>query len=257
LTKVCFVICPIGQPGSDTRVAADDFMKYIVAPCAEELGYDTPIRADGLPEPGRITSQIIGLLNSADLVIADLSGDNANVYYELSCRHAIGRPAIHTAVEGTRLPFDVADNRTIFYTMHASRVERAREELAKQIKRVEQPGYKASNPILDALGLITLEKSAEPMQQAIASLARQMANLQGDIGDLRSSLVFQTVLSSVQTGYNPIAAGIGSLGLAAGKTNMLAALAGTRNDQIHGTAPGGAALKRTKAKKGTEPPLNG
>ena len=64
----------IGPPGSDIRVGADDFMKYIVAPCAEELGYDKPIRADGLPEPGRITSQIIDLLNSADIVIADLSG---------------------------------------------------------------------------------------------------------------------------------------------------------------------------------------
>jgi len=170
----------IGPPGSDIRVGADDFMKYIVAPCAEELGYDKPIRADGLPEPGRITSQIIDLLNSADIVIADLSGNNANVYYELSCRHAIGKPAIHLAVDGTPLPFDVADNRTIFYTMHASRVERAREELTGQIKRVQEPGYKARNPILDAIGLISLEKSTEPTQRAIASLIRQVASLQGD-----------------------------------------------------------------------------
>ena len=155
-------------------------MKYIVAPCAEELGYDKPIRADGLPEPGRITSQIIDLLNSADIVIADLSGNNANVYYELSCRHAIGKPAIHMAVDGTPLPFDVADNRTIFYTMHASRVERAREELTGQIKRVQEPGYKARNPILDAIGLISLEKSTEPTQRAIASLIRQVASFQGD-----------------------------------------------------------------------------
>jgi hypothetical protein len=68
LTKVCFVICPIGPFGSDIREVADDFMKYIVNPCTDDLGYDPPIRADQLPEPGRITSQIIELLKSAHLV---------------------------------------------------------------------------------------------------------------------------------------------------------------------------------------------
>jgi hypothetical protein len=70
-------------------------------------------------KPGRITTQIIKLLNSADLVIADLSLGNANVYYELSCRHAMGKAVIYMAVDPTHLPFHVFDNRTIFYTMHA------------------------------------------------------------------------------------------------------------------------------------------
>jgi hypothetical protein len=90
------------------------------------------------------------------------------------------------AVEGTPLPFDVADNRTIFYTMHARWVERAREELTGQIKRVEEPDYKARNPIPDAIVLINLEKSTETTQRAIASLTRQVTSLQGDMGGLKS-----------------------------------------------------------------------
>jgi hypothetical protein len=103
MTKCCFVVSPIGPRASDIRVAADNFMKYIVNPCVEGLGleFEKPIRADQLPEPGRITSQVVELLKSADLVIADLTGYNANVYYELSFRHAIGRPTVHMAVEGT------------------------------------------------------------------------------------------------------------------------------------------------------------
>jgi hypothetical protein len=198
LPKVCFVICPIGSFGSEIREAADDFIKYIVTPCTHELGYDEPIRADKLPEPGRITSQIIELLNSADLVIADLSRGNANVYYELSCRHAIGKPAIHMAFEGTQLSFDVADNRTIPYTMHASRVEQAREQLTAQIKRVEEPGYKPRNPILDAIGLISLERSTEPTQQSLASLIRQVTSLQSDIASLRGD-----ILSSRSLAFHP------------------------------------------------------
>jgi hypothetical protein len=200
LAKVCFVIGPIGPPSSEIRAAADDFINYIVAPCVVDIGYDKPIRADMLPEPGRITSQIIELLNSADLVIADLSTNNANVYYELSCRHAIGKPAIHMAVEGTPLSFDVADNRTIFYTMHARRVDLAREELKGQIERVHEAAYKVRNPILDAIGLITLEKSTEPTQQALASLVRKIDSLQHDVADLTSYR-----RNALMTGYPPSA----------------------------------------------------
>jgi hypothetical protein len=103
MPKTCFVIGPIGEPGTTIRNEADDFMKYIVSPVLGELDYGEPIRADRLNEPGRITSQVIKLLLEADLVIADLTTNNANVYYELSLRHAIGKPAIHMAFEGTPL----------------------------------------------------------------------------------------------------------------------------------------------------------
>jgi hypothetical protein len=74
-------------------------MKYIIEPCPalKEFDYGPPVRADGLNEPGRITSQIITWLKEADLVIADLTWNNANVYYELSLRHAV------SAVNSARL----------------------------------------------------------------------------------------------------------------------------------------------------------
>ena len=83
----------------------------------------------------------------ADLVIADLTGNNANVFYELSLRHAIGKPVIHMAANGTPLSFDVRDNRTIFYTMHSRVAEAARTELAKQIRHVHSAGYKPAAAI--------------------------------------------------------------------------------------------------------------
>jgi hypothetical protein len=188
MTKCCFVISPIGPRASDIRVAADNFMKYIVNPCVEGLGleFDKPIRADQLPEPGRITSQVVEFLKSADLVVADLTRYNANVYYELSFRHAIGRPTVHMAVEGTDLPFDLAGERVIPYTMHVSDVDRAKEDLEAQIKRVLEPGYKPRNPILDAVGLITLEASKDPTQRALAAITREMQDLRGDVAALRS-----------------------------------------------------------------------
>src|ERR1700720_423457 len=100
MPKTCFVIGPIGDVGSKIRQDADDFMNYIVTPCPAlaEFDYAPPVRADQLNEPRRITSQVIKLLVEADLVIADLTGNNPNVYYELSLRHALGNLVIHMAV---------------------------------------------------------------------------------------------------------------------------------------------------------------
>jgi hypothetical protein len=206
LSKVCFVIGPIGAPDSEVRKEADEFIHYIVKPCVTELGYGLPRRADLLPEPGRITSQIIELLNSADLVVADLTRNNANVYYELSCRHAIGKPAIHMAQKGTPLSFDIADNRTIFYSMHVRAVEEAIEDLRKQIETISEPKYKSRNPIFDAIGLIELEKSTEPMQQAVAQITRDIASLRGEMADVRSRLPALQLPASWEAGGNMLAA---------------------------------------------------
>ena len=57
--KTCFVIGPIGKENSDIRKDADRLFKFIISPTVEKLGYETPVRADHIPNPGTITSQII------------------------------------------------------------------------------------------------------------------------------------------------------------------------------------------------------
>jgi hypothetical protein len=79
--KKCFVISPIGDADSDIRIAADFFREDIVA--AGLSGDFEAKRADDYSAVGNITSQVIEAINEADLIVADLTGRNANVYYEL------------------------------------------------------------------------------------------------------------------------------------------------------------------------------
>lgn len=109
--KICFVICPIGKPNSETRKRSDSVLKNIIRPVLKKE-YEI-IRSDKISRVGNITSQIIDYLTKADLVIADLSSLNPNVFYELAIRHTTGRPYIQLIQTGEKLPFDIAYIRTI------------------------------------------------------------------------------------------------------------------------------------------------
>ena len=62
-----------------------------------------------------IDSQVINNTLDCNLVIADLTGQNPNAFYELGIRHMSEKPIIHMAEEGENLPFDMKPFRTIIY----------------------------------------------------------------------------------------------------------------------------------------------
>src|SRR5262249_51257735 len=111
--KTCFFVSPIGEESSDIRWRSDLLLERLIKPAIDSMNF-TAIRADELADPGRITDKIINMALHADLVIADLTGHNANVFYELATRHAAGKPFVHLASQTERLPFDIADWNTLF-----------------------------------------------------------------------------------------------------------------------------------------------
>src|SRR5215472_415378 len=113
LSEECFFIAPIGQEGSDERKRSDGVLKFIVARAAEQLGLRA-VRGDAIGEPGQITLQVIEHVIGAKAAVADLTGRNPNVYYELAVRHAANLPVVLIAEVGEQLEFDIAQMRTIF-----------------------------------------------------------------------------------------------------------------------------------------------
>ena len=133
----CFVISPIGAPGSDVRAHADDVFDYIIKPVVEDLGYFVH-RGDHNARPGKISDQMYDSILNDDLLIAVLTFQNPNVYYELAIAHAAARPLIILCEASHALPFDIKDQRTIFYDLrprslfegtHKNELRRAVEQL--------------------------------------------------------------------------------------------------------------------------------
>lgn len=114
--KKCFIVCPIGQDGSETRKRSDTLLNYVLKPICENCGFEA-IRVDELNTGGSITQTILDYLINSELVIADLTEQNANAFYELGFRSALGKPTIQIKARGETIPFDVATIQTFDYNI--------------------------------------------------------------------------------------------------------------------------------------------
>ena len=84
------VISAIGDVGSPERIHADMTLNAIIRPALAECGITEANvkRADESAEIGMITDHIIMEISDSDLIVADLSFLNPNVFYELGIAHA-------------------------------------------------------------------------------------------------------------------------------------------------------------------------
>jgi hypothetical protein len=179
--KICFVISPIGEEESETRKRSDQVLKHIITGPVHELGYEV-IRADKISEPGIITSQIIQYIVDADLVVADLTERNPNVFYELAIRHAIRKPLVQLIRKGEAIPFDVAATRIIPFDIHnLDSVAAAKDELVSQVKSLEAGRTEVHNPISASLDLKMLKESGNAEERSLADVVEA-------IGDLRTAV---------------------------------------------------------------------
>jgi hypothetical protein len=124
--KVCFVVMPFKRELRPTYDAISSALK-------DE--HWTVIRADEIGRPRRITDAIMQAILTSDLVVADLTGTNPNVFYELGAAHAIGCDVILLTQE-TSIPFDVTTEQTIFYRM----TKRGIQELTQTVRRLAGSG---------------------------------------------------------------------------------------------------------------------
>ncbi|NJO25579.1 MAG: hypothetical protein HC867_07180 [Bacteroidia bacterium] len=151
LGDICFYVTPIGEENTDERKHSDLFLGSIVEPALDSLNLKV-VRADQIGKPGTITKQIIEYLSKAKLVIADLSFNNPNVFYELAIRHAFRLPTVQIVRKGDKIPFDVSNSRTItidttdIYSL-VPKLESYKAEIATQVRQALTDPDAVDNPL--------------------------------------------------------------------------------------------------------------
>ncbi|WP_051620976.1 hypothetical protein [Paenibacillus sp. UNC451MF] len=147
--KKCFIVTPIGGDNTDIRRAAEGVIDAVIMPLLIEFGFEPAniTVAHRMPHPGSINKQVITRILEDDIVIANLTNLNPNVMYELAVRHASRKPVIQICEQGTRLPFDIIEERTIFYTNDMLGTVQLKEGLSSTIAEILKGDHQPDNPI--------------------------------------------------------------------------------------------------------------
>lgn len=174
-----FVITPIGGPGTPQRRHADMVFNAAIKPACETVGISPPDRADLIDTTSMISTNIFRNVEEADLAIADLTFLNPNVMYELGIRHAVEKPVIHIAQEGTTLPFDTSGHMTLFFDAgdwHS--LASLSDQMATAIKKMLGKDYEVSNPLTQARGRRAIARSTDSRDQLISDLMSRVESLE-------------------------------------------------------------------------------
>ena len=106
-------------------------------------------RADNIENQRSIMKDVIEGIVKSDLIVADLTSSNPNVYYELGIAHALGKPVIHLTQALEEVPFDLRAYRFIEYSTHFDQIGKARGLLDSHALRFLEGKLKVGNPVTD------------------------------------------------------------------------------------------------------------
>lgn len=176
----CFIITPIGESNSDVYNKAMGLIEAVIKPVLEEFNFK-PVAANHMSAPGSINRQLLKAILEDKLVIANLTGLNPNVMYELAVRHAARLPVVIMTEKGTRLPFDITDQRTIFYEDSLAGLGAAKKQLRDMVE-VAILEKNPDNPIYQAKEQASIFKElspTDPMKVILERLSQIEDNMNG------------------------------------------------------------------------------
>jgi hypothetical protein len=187
IKPVCFMVMPYGRKATQVEAGKGpgeiDFNALwdrAYVPVITELGYE-PVRAD--QDTGAlIVTQMLERLYFADLVLADMTIPNGNVYYEIGIRHAARRTGcVLLAADWSRQLFDVAQLRTVRYPMpEGDVVDATARAIQAAIRGVIAPLTRGISPMHESIpGYPTQvdESIASTMKGQMARLAAFQAEV--------------------------------------------------------------------------------
>lgn len=132
----CFVLMPFQE-------ALSAVYEHGIKPQVESMGMQCK-RADEIYTTQGILGDIWDSIQAAELIIADCTGKNPNVMYELGLCHALWKRVILLSQNPDDVPFDLRAWRAIWYDFTFAGAARLKEELGRAIHALKQEKYMES-----------------------------------------------------------------------------------------------------------------
>lgn len=181
-----FVVMQVGPKESAERKRADEIYDYVIRPALAKFSVKA-YRADQDFTPGAITPKMLTELLESRLVIADLTGRNPNVFYELGITHSFARPLISIADSAGNLPFDAKDERVIEMGVYPdtglayAQGEEAKKALIASLEIVLADGFVPPSPLREIAGSQSLDALApeNPLASEIGQIRETLEEIKG------------------------------------------------------------------------------
>jgi len=126
--RKCFVVMPFGK--DDLQVVYEDFVKPFL-----ESGCDLDCqRGDDVFGSSVVMDDIRHSIDDADIIVADLTGKNANVFYEVGICHALDKPVLLMAQSIDDVPFDLRHRRVLLYEYSPRGCKRLEKMLGENLR---------------------------------------------------------------------------------------------------------------------------
>jgi len=128
----------------------DALYEQVLVPALTKAGYEVG-RADSVLDQRSVMQDIVEGIARADLIIAELTHHNANVYYELGIAHALRKATVALTQDIDRVPFDLKAYRLIVYSPLFDEIQAASERLTKIAVAHAQGTVRFGSPVSDYL----------------------------------------------------------------------------------------------------------
>lgn len=126
----CFVIMPFSETSeTHTKEYWNNHFRKFLKPLIESCNNIDAFRSEPLRQD--LLRQIVSDLVTSEIVVADLTDSNPNVYWELGVRLSFRHGTVTIANEGSDIPFDMATKGVLFYSSDLKK----REDFSKQFKQ--------------------------------------------------------------------------------------------------------------------------
>lgn len=137
-----FVIMPFNEEFDSV------YQELIKLPLEEKHGFDVG-KANDMDSQQNILRTIMAGISDSDVIIADLTTSNPNVFYELGIAHAVGKPVVLLTQSIEDVPFDLQSYNLIQYSTHISGFNKAKEDISSRVAGIVDRTLPFGDPVSD------------------------------------------------------------------------------------------------------------
>lgn len=141
----------------------NEVYEYLIRDPLESAGYATN-RADDFLNQSSILEDIVRSIALADIIVADLTTTNPNVYYELGLAHGMRKRVVLITQSLSEVPFDLRAYRIISYSTHFSKIGEAKALFAQLLTEIAADTLRFGSPVTDYIADDKKESHAMPSE---------------------------------------------------------------------------------------------